>query len=154
MTLATSAPFEHWLRPGPSGLYCVPGGFHIDPHGPVDRAVITHGHSDHARPGHAAVLATAETLAIMKVRLGDGAGGWTPALEGLRRDMGYGGSRVGDVNGDGSADIAFSPSLKFAAIRRGREVDVVLANEIRLKPDEVRGRISKRWTEMTQPGLR
>ncbi|MBL0027899.1 MAG: hypothetical protein IPO95_02005 [Rhodanobacteraceae bacterium] len=53
-----------------------------------------------------------------------------------------------------SADIAFSPSLKFAAIRRGREVDVVPINEIRLKPDEVSRRISKRWTEMTQQGLR
>jgi hypothetical protein len=37
----------------------------------VDRAVITHGHSDHARPGHAHVLATAETLAIMRARMGE-----------------------------------------------------------------------------------
>jgi putative mRNA 3-end processing factor len=48
----------------------VPGDFHIDPSGPVPRAVITHGHSDHARPGHDAVLATADTLAIMRLRLG------------------------------------------------------------------------------------
>ena len=66
--------FESWLRPDACGLYCVPGDFHIDPHGAVDRAVITHGHSDHARPGHRSVLATADTLAIMKLRLGAGAG--------------------------------------------------------------------------------
>jgi putative mRNA 3-end processing factor len=56
----------------------VPGDFHIDPSGPVPRAVITHGHSDHARPGHDAVLATADTLAIMRLRLG--ALGQTQAL--------------------------------------------------------------------------
>ena len=68
------AGFETWLRPDSAGLYCAAGDFHIDPHGPVERAVITHGHSDHARSGHGSVLATAETLAIMRVRLGSGAG--------------------------------------------------------------------------------
>ena len=65
--------FDTWLKVDAKGLYCRPGGFHIDPHGVVSRAVITHGHSDHARPGHEAVLATQETLAIMRARLGDGA---------------------------------------------------------------------------------
>jgi len=64
-----------WLHPTDHGLYCAPGRFHIDPHRPVERAVITHGHGDHARPGNGAVLATAETLAVMRVRLGEGAGG-------------------------------------------------------------------------------
>jgi putative mRNA 3-end processing factor len=73
-TIRTQAPFESWLRPDAAGLCCVPGGFHIDPARPVERAVVTHGHSDHARPGHNAVLATPETLAIMQTRLGDGAG--------------------------------------------------------------------------------
>ena len=54
------------------GLYCEAGGFHIDPLRPVARAVITHGHSDHARPGHGAVLATGATLEIMQVRYGEG----------------------------------------------------------------------------------
>jgi hypothetical protein len=40
------------------GIYCPAGDFHIDPWRPVDRALITHGHSDHARPGHGAYLAT------------------------------------------------------------------------------------------------
>jgi putative mRNA 3-end processing factor len=70
-TTATSAPFSTWLRPEPAGLYCVPGGFYVDPHRSVDRAVITHGHSDHARPGHAKVLATVETIAVMKARMGE-----------------------------------------------------------------------------------
>src|SRR5215471_2060481 len=64
-----------WLKVLPSGLYCEPGGFHIDPVRSVDRAVITHAHSDHARPGHRAVLASAETLALMRTRLGDGNAG-------------------------------------------------------------------------------
>jgi putative mRNA 3-end processing factor len=59
------------LRPTPAGLCCVPGDFVIDPVRPVERAVITHGHGDHARPGHGAVLATHETLAIMETRYGE-----------------------------------------------------------------------------------
>lgn len=61
---------EAWLHPSPNGLYCAAGKFHIDPHSPVERAIITHGHSDHARSGHGAVLATPETIEIMKVRYG------------------------------------------------------------------------------------
>ena len=59
----------------PEGLFVEPGAFHIDPVRPVDRAVITHGHADHARPNHRHVLATPETLAIMRQRYGDAAGG-------------------------------------------------------------------------------
>jgi putative mRNA 3-end processing factor len=59
------------LLPAPAGLFCKPGGFHIDPVRPVERAVITHGHSDHARPGHGAVLATQETLDMMRLRYGE-----------------------------------------------------------------------------------
>ncbi len=63
--------FEDLLKPMPEGLYCPPGDFHIDPVQPVPRAVITHGHADHARAGHGAVLATNQTLAIMAERYGD-----------------------------------------------------------------------------------
>jgi putative mRNA 3-end processing factor len=59
-----------WLRSLPHGLFCEPGGFFIDPLRAVDRAVITHAHSDHARPGHRHVLATRETLALMRARMG------------------------------------------------------------------------------------
>jgi len=63
--------FEDLLRPTPAGLYCPPGDFYVDPNRPVDRAVITHGHSDHARAGHGHVLATPQTLAIMAERYGE-----------------------------------------------------------------------------------
>ena len=63
------------LRPRPEGLYCPPGDFFIDPVRPVERALITHGHSDHARSGHASVLATLQTLDIMAIRYGDGFAG-------------------------------------------------------------------------------
>jgi putative mRNA 3-end processing factor len=62
---------EDLLKPTPAGLYCERGGFHIDPTRPVDKAVITHGHSDHARPGHGSVLATQETLDLMGLRYGN-----------------------------------------------------------------------------------
>ncbi len=65
---------ESWLEVRPEGLFVRPGGFFVDPIRPVDVAVISHGHSDHARSGHGTVLATAETLEIMRHRLGDGAG--------------------------------------------------------------------------------
>jgi putative mRNA 3-end processing factor len=71
---------EQWLQVRPQGLYCEPGGFYIDPSRPVDRAVISHGHGDHARPGHERVLATPGTLAIMRTRFGEAAGGSLQAL--------------------------------------------------------------------------
>ncbi|MGH6788354.1 MAG: ligase-associated DNA damage response exonuclease [Pseudolabrys sp.] len=63
---------EDILIPTPSGLCSKAGGFHIDPTRPVAKALVTHGHSDHARAGHGAVLATQETLDIMRLRYGDG----------------------------------------------------------------------------------
>ncbi len=65
---------ETWIRPTPQGLYVEPGDFFIDPTRPSSRAVITHGHGDHARPGHTHVLATSGTLAIMRARYGNAAG--------------------------------------------------------------------------------
>ena len=82
----------------PSGLFCAPGGFHIDPLRPVDRALVTHGHSDHARAGHAHVLATPETLAIMAARYGEAFAGATQAI-------GYGERlSIGDV------EVSFHPA--------------------------------------------
>ncbi|MFL5089184.1 MAG: DNA ligase-associated DEXH box helicase, partial [Xanthobacteraceae bacterium] len=62
---------EDVLVSTPAGLCCPAGGFYIDPVRPVDKALITHGHSDHARAGHGAVLATPETLDLMRLRCGD-----------------------------------------------------------------------------------
>ena len=72
--------YDDLLKPTPAGLYCPPGDFHIDPTRPVDRAVITHGHADHARAGHGKVLATRETLAIMEARYGEDYAGATQPL--------------------------------------------------------------------------
>ncbi len=56
----------------PLGLHCPGGDFYVDPLRPVARALVTHGHSDHARSGHDAVMATAQTLDIMALRYGEG----------------------------------------------------------------------------------
>ncbi len=55
----------------PEGLYCPPGGFYIDPWRPVDRAVVTHAHADHARTGHRHYLAAAAGAGVLRARLGD-----------------------------------------------------------------------------------
>jgi putative mRNA 3-end processing factor len=69
--------FTDLLCAGDKGIYCPPGDFYIDPNRPVARALITHGHSDHARRGHGAVLATPETLRIMAERYGEDFAGST-----------------------------------------------------------------------------
>ncbi len=98
------------LMPQPAGLYCRPGDFYIDPVRPVARALITHGHSDHARAGHGEVLATQETLDMMRLRYGEG---FARATQSVR----YGEAlRLGDVTVTfhpaghvlGSAQIAVS----------------------------------------------
>ncbi|WP_422372592.1 ligase-associated DNA damage response exonuclease [Hoeflea sp.] len=82
---------QNLLVPRPEGLYCPPGDFFIDPVRGVDRALITHGHADHARAGHAHVMATRETLDIMAIRYGaDHAGQTQPAALGAE-------IRIGDV---------------------------------------------------------
>ena len=85
----TATSVESWLYPTERGLYCEPGDFHVDPGRAVERAVITHGHSDHARAGHGAVLATPETIEVMKVRIGpDAAGRFESMALGEQRNVG------------------------------------------------------------------
>ncbi len=60
-----------WLRVTPDGIHLPAADLWIDPARPKPRAVITHGHADHARPGNGEVWATPETLAIMDVRYGE-----------------------------------------------------------------------------------
>lgn len=75
----------------PAGLYCEAGDFYIDPIRSVRRALITHAHTDHARPGHDRVLATRDTLAIMGIRYG-------VDFAGQEQAIGYGEPlRIGDV---------------------------------------------------------
>ncbi|TRW96044.1 ligase-associated DNA damage response exonuclease [Paracoccus sp. M683] len=97
------------LHPTPQGLYCPPGDFHIDPTRPVARALITHGHADHARAGHGSVLATQQTLDIMAIRYGEDFAGQVQPADGP--------IRIGDVTVSfhpaghilGSAQIAVTP---------------------------------------------
>ncbi|WP_284391602.1 ligase-associated DNA damage response exonuclease [Algimonas ampicilliniresistens] len=69
----SNSPAEQWMQVRPEGLYCAPADIYIDPIEPVTRAIITHGHADHARSGHGEVFATPETIDIMRTRyyLGD-----------------------------------------------------------------------------------
>lgn len=77
------------------GLYCAAGDFFIDPWRPVDRALITHGHADHARPGHRRYLCTDACMPVMRHRLGEITG----------ETVGYGEARrIGD------ATVSFHPA--------------------------------------------
>jgi putative mRNA 3-end processing factor len=89
---------EDILALTPSGVCCKLGDFHIDPTRPVARALITHGHSDHARAGHGAVLATQETLDLMRLRYGDDFAGTTQAI------------RYGESVSLGDARVTFHPA--------------------------------------------
>jgi putative mRNA 3-end processing factor len=89
---------EAILVPTPVGVCCKIGGFYIDPTRAVDKAVITHAHSDHARAGHGAVLATRETLDLMRLRYGENFAGSTQAI-------GY-----GDTVVLGGAKVTFHPA--------------------------------------------
>ena len=109
------------------GLYCAPGGFYIDPVRPVDRAVVTHGHSDHARSGHGAVLATPATLDIMRVRYGDDfAGSTQPAA-------------YGEVVRQGEVEVTLVPAghvLGSAqAVVEWRGLTVVVSGDYKRRPD-------------------
>src|SRR5256885_4072138 len=89
---------EEILRPMPSGLCSPIGDFHIDPTRPVQKALITHGHSDHARAGHGAVLATQETLDLMRLRYGENFAGATQAV------------RYGETVALAGFDVTFHPA--------------------------------------------
>ncbi len=84
---------EDILVPTPAGVCCKLGGFHIDPTRIVERALITHAHSDHARTGHGAVLATQETLDMMRLRYGENFAGTTQAIR-YGESVSLGGARV------------------------------------------------------------
>jgi putative mRNA 3-end processing factor len=113
------------ITPTSRGLYCAPGDFYIDPWRPVDRAVITHAHSDHARAGSNAYLSATCGLPVLRTRLGEEA-----ALEGLA----YGETR--DVNG---VKLSLHPAghvLGSSQVRveHGGEVWVV-SGDYKLDPD-------------------
>ncbi|MDB5411298.1 MAG: uncharacterized protein JWL84_6210 [Rhodospirillales bacterium] len=126
MQLTAPKP-ESWLKIVPEGIYCVPGDFHIDPSSSAKRALVTHGHGDHARPGNRQVLATEGTLAIMRARFGEEAGG-------TLQPASYGEViRIGDV------DVTFVPaghvlgSAQIVMDYRGSRV--VVSGDYKRRPD-------------------
>jgi len=113
-----------WIEPFPEGIYVRPADAWVDPSRPQPRALVTHGHADHACGGHGEVYATPETLAIMGCRYGEQAG----------RPVGYGEVvRVGDV------EISFVPAghvLGSAQIvlEHGGE-RIVVSGDYKRRPD-------------------
>ncbi|WP_434613366.1 ligase-associated DNA damage response exonuclease [Tabrizicola sp. M-4] len=106
------------------GIFCPDGGFFIDPWRPVERALITHGHSDHARWGHGQYLATHAALPVMRHRLG----------QITAQGIGYGERlRIGGVT------VSFHPAGHIpgsAQIAVEREGEVwVVSGDYKVEPD-------------------
>jgi putative mRNA 3-end processing factor len=113
-----------WIESHPEGIYVRPADAWIDPSRPKPRAWVTHGHADHARGGHTAVLATAETLAIMETRYGPQSG----------QPIAYDDTiRVGEV------DVRFVPaghvlgSAQIVMAHKGERV--VVSGDYKRRPD-------------------
>jgi len=113
-----------WIEPFPEGIYVRPADAWVDPSQPKARALVTHGHADHARGGHEQVWATPETLAIMDCRYGAQPG----------NPVAYGDSfRLGEV------DISFVPAghvLGSAQIVLEHKSErVVVSGDYKRRPD-------------------
>jgi putative mRNA 3-end processing factor len=113
-----------WIESHPQGIYVRPADAWIDPADPQSRALVTHGHSDHARGGHGSVLATPETLAIMECRYGPQNG----------QSIAYGEKlRIGDV------EVSFVPaghvlgSAQIVLEHAGEKI--VVSGDYKRRPD-------------------
>ena len=118
------AKLGDWIEPHPHGIYVKPADAWVDPSIPSARALVTHGHADHARGGHEQVWATPETLAIMECRYGPQAG----------QPVHYGESiTLGDV------EVSFVPaghvlgSAQIVLDHRGERV--VVSGDYKRRPD-------------------
>src|ERR687890_515616 len=113
-----------WIEPFPEGIYVKPADAWVDPSQPKPRALVTHGHADHARGGHAEVWATPETLAIMECRYGPQRGS---------------GMAYGEVVRLGEVDISFVPaghvlgSAQIVLEHKGERV--VVSGDYKRRPD-------------------
>ena len=113
-----------WIDPRPEGIYIPAADAWIDPSQPKPRALVTHGHADHARGGHGDVWATPETLAIMGVRYGPQAG----------HPVAY-----GDTMTMGDVTIGFVPaghvlgSAQIVLEHRGERI--VVSGDYKRRPD-------------------
>src|SRR5688500_4280474 len=114
-----------WIEPFPEGIYVKPADAWVDPSQPKARALVTHGHADHARGGHDEVWATPETLAIMECRYGPQAGGHAVAY--------------GEVMKLGDVAVRFVPaghvlgSAQIVLEHRGERV--VVSGDYKRRPD-------------------
>ena len=110
----------------PQGIYCPSGDFFIDPWRPVDRALITHGHADHARPGHAHYLATDTAAPVIRQRLG------SIALETIR---------FGEPRQIGAMQVSFHPAGHVpgsAQVRVEHQGEVwVVSGDYKTSPDRL-----------------
>lgn len=108
-----------------SGLHCAAGGFHVDPWRPVDRALITHAHSDHARAGSRSYLCAAPGEGVLRLRLGRAA-----PIQGVA---------YGEVLDLGGVRVSFHPAghvLGSAQIRLEHRGEVwVVSGDYKLGPD-------------------
>ncbi|MBH5321382.1 ligase-associated DNA damage response exonuclease [Aurantiacibacter sediminis] len=120
-----AAPFS-WIKPDPHGIYIPPADCWIDPSRAVDKALVTHGHADHARGGHGKTVATPETLAIMELRYN---------TRENTRPVGYGET----VRLDGGVDATYIPAghvLGSAQILLEHAGDrVVVTGDYKRRPD-------------------
>jgi putative mRNA 3-end processing factor len=113
------------LRADGNGLWCEAGGFYIDPWAPVGKALITHAHSDHARPGSAAYLCATPCAPVLRARLG---------VDCLIRTLPY-----GETLGVGDVSVSFHPAghvLGSAQIRLEHRGEIwVVSGDYKLAPD-------------------
>ena len=113
------------IRETDSGLYCEAGDFHVDPWAPVDRAVITHAHSDHARPGHRAYLCADRGVGVLRERVGS--------------DATIQAARFGEVIALNGVNVSLHPSghlLGAGQVRIEHRGEVwVISGDYKLQPD-------------------
>jgi len=113
------------LTVSPKGLYCEAGAFHIDPWCPVERALITHAHSDHVCAGSANYLSVTDGVGALRARIGD-----SGSVESLR---------YGEMISTNGVHVSFHPAghiLGSAQIRLEHQGEVwVVSGDYKLDPD-------------------
>jgi putative mRNA 3-end processing factor len=113
------------LRVTGNGLYCETGGFYVDPWHPVERALVTHAHSDHAHPGCASYLCSEECRGVLRARVG---------TEAVIQTAGW-----GETVGFSGVTVSFHPSghiLGSAQVRIESRGEVwVVSGDYKLEAD-------------------